>query len=188
MASLRGRSWMQILGGVALVATTAGSVGAQQPTHPRTFEVLGVLGRTKVDIESWGGNGSMNEELFASGIVGRYFHPSAKRYQFGVELGWIYYFYYEVDFPPFTLYRDVSATHVGPVMRFPINEKTVVDVGVNLHMFEDFTDFGLSAGLSYKVPIKPELSLPVGVRTTIVLDSDAMLLVIGGTVGLSLRK
>ena len=44
MASLRGRSWMQILGGVALVATTAGSVGAQQPTHPRTFEVLGVLG------------------------------------------------------------------------------------------------------------------------------------------------
>ncbi|MGH7520304.1 MAG: hypothetical protein ACREMI_03400 [Gemmatimonadales bacterium] len=165
---------------------------AQQAGSPASrrellFEVGGGIGYTQVDLEKWGGATATNEELMLYLFDARLLFLNAGGFHLGLEAGHRYFFYYEVPFTPSTLTRDVAAMRLGAVARRPLSSAVSLDLGAAAYMFEDFTDMGVSAALTFRFPVAGKFSIPLQVRTDLVFD-EQMIIGSGATLGLSFRR
>jgi len=60
-------------------------------------------------------------------------------------------------------------------------------VGGGAQFFDGFTDVGLQGAIRYAIPVNERLSIPIGVRADLILDSTTPLLPVMITAGFEIR-
>jgi hypothetical protein len=150
------------------------------------FEFSGGIGYTSVDLEKWGGSGSTNEELLLSQFDARLFFARAAGFQLGLEGGYRYFFYYEVPYTSYMLYRDVAATRLGTVARRSLNGVVSFDIGAAAYLFDDFVDMGISGAMVFRIPAG-KVGIPLHLRTDLVFD-DQLVIGSGMTLGVAFKR
>ena len=157
----------------------------------RVIEVHGGIGYTSVDIEAWAGTEPNEWDQTMSQIEVQYFFSQVGELSIGVELGYQYFFWYEVIIPFGTTRlfsgRSAEANHLMAVGRYEFTDKMFADLGLGMIFFEDFTDYGLSGALGYRIQVNEKLAIPVKFKAGIVLDNDANLIPLGISIGLSYK-
>ena len=157
----------------------------------RIIEVHGGIGYTSVDLEAWAGTEPNEWDQTMTQIEVQYFFSQVGDLTIGVELGYQYFFWYEVVIPfgATRLFRGRSAeaNHLMAMGRYELSNKLYADLGLGMIFFEDWTDIGLSGALGYRIKVNEKLTIPVKFRAGIVLDNDANLIPIGISIGLSYK-
>ena len=162
---------------------------AGAPNEPKryTFEFSGGIGFTSVDKNKWATGVALDDwNQMGYAADARLFFANAGPAQFGAEAGYRYFWYYEALYAGTRIYRDVAATRLGAVARLPIAQQLAFDLGGAVYVFDGFTDPGVSAALVYQVPAGP-ITLPLHFRTDVVMDSDAMMIHSGITLGFGVK-
>lgn len=152
------------------------------------LEAYGHIGYTACDIDEWAGIGTSDWNQFMSGGYAQAWFLKFGNITVGGEFGYDYllWYKYRVYDPYYTVYRsiDVDATRLMVVGRVPVGEKLFAEFGAGIYMFGDFTDFGLTGGLGYRIQIGDNLYVPIKLRIGVVLDKDTNLLPIGLSAGI----
>ncbi|MEM9998113.1 MAG: hypothetical protein AAF809_10475 [Bacteroidota bacterium] len=156
-----------------------------------TIEVHGGVGYTAVDVDGWSQGTAVNWDQFAVPVYAQLFALQVGAAQLGLEVGYDYFFYYEVRIPDpfFTVIRgrDVEATRVHAVARLPVGGRAFVEAGAGPYFFDGFTNLGATLAVGLPIGLTPRLALPIKLRTGLVLDEDASLVPLSLSVGLSYR-
>ncbi len=157
----------------------------------QVIEIHGGIGYTSVDLEAWAGTEPNEWDQTMSQIEVQYFFSQVGDLTIGVELGYQYFFWYEVVIPfgSTRLFRGrwAEANHLMAIGRYEFNDKLYADVGLGMIYFEDWTDIGLSGALGYRFRANEKLAVPVKFKAGLVLDNDANLIPLGITIGLAYK-
>jgi len=155
-----------------------------------SLEALVGVGYSVTDMEKWSGKAEDDLDDYDQMMYrfdGRLFFTQLGEAQVAAEIGWQHLLWYEWTEPYGSVVRHVERywepMRLGGIIRYPLNEALDLDLGAGLVMFEDFTDFGLSAALTHQVPLSEGLYLPISVRGDIILD-DPIIIPIGICVGI----
>jgi hypothetical protein len=158
------RRFIAIAGILALTAT---GVGAQ-----RTIEVTGGAGYTSTDLEGFYG-GTLNDwnqawygghaviVPFAMGPIG-----------VGVEAGWQFLAWFDYQGLSGSVYRELTAFNVMGLVRVPLSDFFFSELTAGVFVFDEFTDPAIGAALGGRIPIALGWSIPVKLRTNLILDED----------------
>ena len=170
---------------------TAQAPTVQQPGSPSeakrfTFEFSGGVGFTSLNKQKWAGPGLDDWNQMGYAADARLLFANAGPAQFGVELGYRYFWYYEYLYVGNRYYYDVAATRLGGVARLPIAQQLSIDLGGALYLFDGFTDPGVSASLVYQIPAG-SITLPLHFRTDLVMDNDGTMIHNGITLGFGVK-
>jgi hypothetical protein len=154
-------------------ATAGSAAKAAKPGY--SLEGAFALGYTVVDMDGWARNTNYDWGQFAwRGTVAGYRWMGPK-VQLGVEGGTNYFFWY--TYRTYSGYEssavDVDAWHVMAMGRVYLSPRVFAEVGGGYFFFSDFSDPGVVAGLGYRIPVSERLSVPIKARAGMVLDSDA---------------
>jgi hypothetical protein len=164
-------------------------VNAQPPAvRPILIEAEGHLGYSAVDVERWARSKPYDWTQATSGGSLRLLIPASRRAYVGIEYGSHYLFWYEkeLSYGGYSEY-DVESQHVNAIVRLAASPNLDIDIGTGLHFIDDFTDVGLHIGANYRLFDRPRFSIPLGIRIDPVLDSDAAIVPMLATLGVSLK-
>jgi len=154
-----------------------------------TVELNLGLGYSVVDVEKWYGASvyDWNQMLYHGN--GQVYFARLGKLHIGAEAGYEYYFWYSVRAYPYSWFYtyEPRATHVSVVGRMELGRNFFLDIGGGAYFFSaGFTDIGVMGALGYMIKLSPKLSLPIKVRTTVILD-DPILLPVGVSAGILYR-
>ena len=174
------------IGLAGLVAFPAGGHGQTVGLKDGELELGG--GVPIVNADAWVAPGSLlSDNRRTYGGAGRVFLFDLGPLHAGVELGHFNYWSYRAAFASTGVRADVEADQVGIVTRLVVSPRFGVDLGASVQLFEGFTDAGVHTAVHYAIPIKPEVSIPIGVRAALILDGHATLIPIMVTAGIALK-
>lgn len=162
-----------------ILACTAVDAGAQ-----RTIELVGGAGYTAVDLEAfyqgevndWGQawyGGHLLVVPLDFGAVG-----------VGAEVGWQYLAWFDYNSLGTTITRELSALSVMAAVRVPLSDIFFSELTAGVFMFDEFTDPAVGAALGGRIPMSAGWSIPVKVRTSIVMDEHTNFVPIALELGL----
>jgi hypothetical protein len=147
------------------------------------------VGYTGVNEQAWvTSNGSLlGSHRTASGGDVRVFLVPLGPIRIGAEAGYHFFWSYQAIFGTRLVVGHVDADHVSLVARVEPVSRLVLEVGGGIQFFDEFRDPGFQAAVHYYIPINPHLSMPIGVRGDLVLDSATKMFAVVATAGFSLR-
>ena len=157
----------------------------------QSIELSGGLGYTAVDLDAWVGSGAIAQDWnqFMSQVYVQLHLTDLGPMTLGIEAGYQYFFWTSVRVPygDFPIFRDHStcAVRLMATGRLPLASGFFADLGAGAYLFEDWTAWGLTAALGRQFALTPQLSVPVKLRTSVVLDADAPMLPLGLSAGLA---
>jgi hypothetical protein len=151
-------------------------------------EFDGGVGYSFVNVTAWLAGGTLvSDNRLASGGDGRVIFFNSGPFRLGAEVGYHYYWSYRAIFGTSGVIRDVDADHISLVARVLITPRLSLDVGGGAQFFDGFTDVGLQGAIRYAIPVNERLSIPIGVRADLILDSTTALLPVMLTAGFAIR-
>jgi opacity protein-like surface antigen len=170
---------------LAVLAVAASAAQAQSRAIPKTtpaagskflLEIVGGIGTTVVDVDQWAGSTALDWGTTNYSVTGRLFFltlgPSAR---LGVEGGYQYLVWYSVPGLGSTPYEYASSpTHFAGVIRLLLGRSLTFDAGAGAHLFgSSGTKVGILAALGYQVRLSPTLSLPIQLRSDVILTDPS---------------
>ena len=176
----------KIVATLAVLAVAAHAAQAQSRTTPKTtpaadskflLEIVGGIGTTVVDIDTWAGATALDWNTTNYAVTGRLFFlklgPSVR---LGAEVGYQYLLWYTVPGLGSTPYTYPSSpTHFAGVIRLPLGRNLTFDAGAGAHLFgSSGTKVGILAALGYQVRLSPAVSLPIQLRSDIILTDPSV--------------
>jgi hypothetical protein len=120
---------------------------------------------------------------------GQVYFAKLGKLQVGAEAGYEYYFWYSVPAVGYSWYYtyEPRAAHVSVVGRMDLGGNFFVDFGGGAYFFSGgYTNIGITGALGYMIKVSDKLSVPIKVRSTVILE-DPMLIPIGVSAGILLR-
>ncbi|HKJ93316.1 MAG TPA: hypothetical protein VJ957_09110 [Longimicrobiales bacterium] len=138
-------------------------------------ELHGGVGYTSVSVDAWAGTSAQDWGQMASGYYVQVFPYQRGRISVGGELGYEYFFWYDIFYNGYTSTRNVSATRVAAVARLGLGGPAYAEAAASMHLFDGFSDPGIGVGVGYMLPINEHFSVPLGLRGDLVLDPDTQL-------------
>ena len=146
------------------------------------------VGYSIVNANAWLGGGTLlTSNRLASGGDGRVIFYSAGAFRLGAEVGYHYYWSFQAIFGANAVIRNVDADHVSLVVRVQATSRITLDVGGGIQFFDGFKDPGLQGALRYAIPVNEHVSIPIGVRADVILDSSTTLVPVIFTAGFALK-
>jgi hypothetical protein len=137
-----------------------------------TAEVNFGLGYSIVNLDEWSG-GSLSDwnQMMYQGNAQVYF-ARLGNLQIGAEAGYTYFFWYDrYDYG----LHEPNALHFSAVARLKLGGNLFFDFGAGAYLFSGWTDFGALGELGYMIKVSPKLSVPIKVRTTVILDNPILI-------------
>ena len=151
----------------------------------RTVEVYGFAGYTGVDPEEWAGTRLNDWDQFASGWYIQVFPYSNEIVSLGLEYGYSYLLFYTFPFTTTLSERNIDANRLLAMARLFPERNLIIEGGLGMYFFEDFTNLGLALAGGYRIPLAQSWSLPIKFRTNFIFDSDASIIQPGLDIGVS---
>lgn len=144
-----------------------------------TAEVNFSLGYSIVNVDEWAGGSLWDwNQIMYQGNAQVYF-ARLGNLQIGAEAGYTHFFWYELRIPygDYYIYRGYGphALHVSAVARLKLGGNLFFDFGAGAYLFSGWTDFGAMGELGYMIKVSPKLSVPIKVRTTVILDNPILI-------------
>lgn len=157
---------------ILAVAGILACVLPQGAAAQRTIEITGGAGYTSVDLEAF-----HEDELEDWGMPWYGGHALIVPFEVagvgvGLEAGWQYLAWFDYNSLGTTVTRELSATSVMGVARVPFTRTFFSEFRAGVFMFDEFTDPAIGAALGGRIPISAQWSIPVKLRTDLVLDED----------------
>jgi len=137
------------------------------------------LGYSVVNVERWADDDpwDWNQMLYQGN--GQVYFARLGSLQVGAEAGYEYYFWYTLRYSSGSYYYyrtyEPHATHFSAVARLKLGGKLFFDFGAGAYIFSGWTDFGAMGELGYMIKVSPKLSVPIKVRTTVILDNPILI-------------
>jgi hypothetical protein len=158
------------------------------PARRPQIEITGGIGTAVVDLGSWAGGTIASSSKLAYWGAGRVFFPVGTSISVGAELGYHYHFWWSTPSGYSWNYTySAAAMHAAALLRLPVAPSITADVGAALHFFSAGVKPGVVGALSYRIPVGPNIVIPVGVRADAVFTNPMVLpIVLNAGVGFSL--
>lgn len=157
---------------------------AYSQTQVELFAGVGVTG---VDVPTWYGGyvddwGTMMGEAY---VVIYPFHFD--KISFGAEIGYQHFFWYTIPVFGYSWVYSYTAYafRVMALVRANIKDNIYVEVGPGAFLFGDWVNLGAMAAAGYSIEISENLSVPIKIRTELLMDRDASSIVVGLNAGIS---
>lgn len=162
------------------------------PAQAQSIELSGGLGYTAVDIDAWAAGGVLQDwNQFMSQVYVQVHLLAIGPLTLGVEAGYQYFLYDVVRVPygdyPITYTRDTAATRVLATGRISLAGGFFADLGAGPYFISGGPNWGVSAAIGRHIALSSKFSIPVKLRTSIVLDDTSHLLPLGLSAGLAYR-
>ncbi|MEM7415835.1 MAG: hypothetical protein AAF389_10095 [Gemmatimonadota bacterium] len=168
----------------ALVATLV----AAPVTAQLTVEVHGSFGITNVHITGFSGSDVLDSDKATSGAHAQLFFGNAVERApiLGVELGYQYLFFYEFAQGANAIEQGVDAVRAMVVGRVPLGGGEIWAEGAaGAYRVEGSTSAAVGAGVAMTIRVAPTVQIPLRLRTDVVLDSNATIVPVMASMGLS---
>lgn len=154
------------------------------------IEVGGGIGYAAVDMNAWSGIEPEDWGNFSSYYGAQILFPIGDKVAVGAGVAYQYLFWYYFRYPygsqTLDITRDVDATHVQGIVRFNLKQN-FIELTVGPYFFEDFIDLSLGVQFGHEFRLSEKFGVPIRVGTTIIADSDAVIIPITAGAGLSYR-
>ena len=152
-----------------------------------TLELHGAIGYNQVQVDSWAGQSAVDWNQFTSGAYAQLFFGGTPAVSFGIEAGYQYLLFYQIRILS-VVDRNVEANRVMGVARFSLGDGSVfAEAAAGAYLFEGGNDLAAAAALGTKISVSPKLSIPLKVRVDAILDSDATMVPITISAGVSIN-
>ena len=170
----------------ALTVSLGLMVAATAPTAAQvTVEAYGGLGFNGVDVAAWAGTQPYDWDETMAEVYGQVFFFEAGGVSLGAELGYSHLLWYEITYLGSYIGYDVEANRVMGVARTDFTSFVFGEVAVGYYLFDGFTDMAASAALGGHIPLSGPWTIPVKLRATTILDTDANMTPIGLSIGVA---
>jgi hypothetical protein len=156
------------------------------PVLSQTIEIDGGVGYTAVDMEAWAGVEPYDWNNMASYVNAQVLFPISATVSLGAGAGYQYLFWYDFRYLSSYITYEAEATRITGIARFHFN-RNFIDLTFGTYLFEDYSNFAGGVNLGRAFRLSEKLSLPVKISTTVIVDSDAMILPITVGTGLSYK-
>lgn len=159
-------------------------VAARRPQ----LEFTGGAGYAIVDLGTWAGEGILSNSKVAYWGAGRVFFPVGTSLSVGAEVGYHYHFWWSSPSGYGSTYTySAAAMHAAALVRLPVGPSFTADVGPALHFFSAGVKPGVVGALSYRIPVGPNIVIPVGVRADAIFTTPMLIpVVLSAGVGFNL--
>ncbi len=162
--------------------------GAFPASAQVTLELHGVLGYNQVDVDAWAGTTAVDWNQFTSGGYAQLFFVGASVVSFGVEAGYHYLLFYQIRLTGRVRDRNVDANRVMGVARFSLGGGSVfAEAAAGAYLFDFGSDLAVAGALGTRIRVGPKVSIPLKVRADAILDSDATMIPVTVSAGLSIK-
>ncbi len=156
-----------------LLLLTGGRDAFGQPS----IEVSAGIGFTGVNMDKWSYGTADDWGQFLGGAHLTFFPLRLGGFSLGAEAGFQHLFWYEYYVTGYGYYNDVNtdAFRLAAVIRYEWRIHLFAEIGPGAYFFSEFTDFGVTAAVGYRIDWGKKITLPVKFRTGIVFDEDTKL-------------
>jgi hypothetical protein len=173
-------------------------IGLVNSSYSQILELDLGNGYSITSVESWSGiteNGTtyrLHDWSYYTGYASlQVLFPATKSSHFGISAGYQHLFWYEYEYIydrdygySYFFDRGVSAWRLMGFTRFN-SGASFIDIGLGAYIFDDFTDFASLVSFGHLVRITEEIALPVKLNCNLIADSDAIVVPITLSIGLS---
>lgn len=174
-----------VWGVTGLILLLPGRAAAQLRLMEAEFDAS--AGYSIVNATAWVAPGQLtSSSKLAYGGDARVFVAQLGRIKLGLEAGHHNFWSFRAIYTPNLVLGDVNADQVSAVLRLPLGRFNV-DVGGGAQIFDEFTDAALHGAVRYAVPLKPQVSMPIGLRADVIFDGHTILAPLLVTIGFSLQ-
>ncbi|MCJ7448384.1 MAG: hypothetical protein MUO72_11900 [Bacteroidales bacterium] len=159
--------------------------------HSQVIEVTGGVGYTHINLDSWTKGGELYDWLELNGCAtAQGFYPINKIISVGISGGFHHLFSYSTKSPygNYIGYNyEANAGSIAALARFNFG-RNFIDLGVGPFFISGgYTDWAAVVSLGHAFRLTEKLSLPLKFNGSVIFDSDANIIPLTFTTGLSYR-